>query len=162
MPCKEALQRIGIDAGIAKLMRGAGGRSEAFDNHPALLGGLAHGFERSGLAHAGASLQALHSVARGQNLFRRRALRGIENRVLGGMRHGLLNRHDLFGPTLPLTHLPQDFLLSLDGLRRSEQPRGTVLPRRDKLELAGGQTLFNTRVPNLFISPLGIFMAVLI
>ena len=63
MPCKETLQGIGIDTGIAELMRGAGGRSEALDNHPALLGGLAHGFESSGLSHAGASLQALYSVA---------------------------------------------------------------------------------------------------
>jgi hypothetical protein len=56
MPGEEALQRISIDAGIAELMRGAGGRGEAFDNHPALFGGLAHGFERRGFAHAGASL----------------------------------------------------------------------------------------------------------
>ena len=65
MPGKEALQRISIDAGIAELMRGAGGRGKALDNHPALLGGLAHGFERRGFAHTGTSLQALDSVARG-------------------------------------------------------------------------------------------------
>ena len=143
MPGEETLQRISIDAGIAELMRGAGSRGEALDNHPALLGGLAHGFERRGFSHAGASLQALDSVARGQNLFRRRALRGIENRILGGMRHGLLNRHDLVGPALPLAHLPQDFLLSMDGFRRGELPRGTVLRRGDKLKFAGGQTLFD-------------------
>ena len=61
------------------------------------------------------------------------------------MRHGLLNRHDLVGPALPLAHLPQDFLLSLDGFRRGELPRGTVLRRGDKLKFAGGQTLFDTR-----------------
>ena len=44
MPCKEALKRISIDAGIAELMRGARRWGEALDNHPALFGGLAHGF----------------------------------------------------------------------------------------------------------------------
>jgi hypothetical protein len=61
------------------------------------------------------------------------------------MRHGLLNRHDLIGPALSLAHLPQDFLLSMDGFRRGELPRGTVLRRGDKLKFPGGQTLFNTR-----------------
>jgi hypothetical protein len=56
MPGKEALQCIGIDAGIAELMRGAGGWGETLDNHSALLGGLAHGFERRGFSHAGAFL----------------------------------------------------------------------------------------------------------
>jgi hypothetical protein len=56
MPGEEALQRISIDAGIAELMRGARSRGESFDNHSALFGGLAHGFESSGLSHAGAAL----------------------------------------------------------------------------------------------------------
>jgi hypothetical protein len=56
MPGEEALQRISIDAGIAELMRGARGRGKALDNHPALFGCLAHGFERRGLSDAGAAL----------------------------------------------------------------------------------------------------------
>ena len=53
---------------------------------------------------------------------------------------GLLDGHDLLGTALPLSHLPQDFLLTLDGLRRGELSRGTVLRSVDKLELAGGQS----------------------
>jgi hypothetical protein len=56
MPGKETLQRVGMDARIVELMRGAGGWGETLDNHLTLFGGLAHGFERRGLSHAGASL----------------------------------------------------------------------------------------------------------
>ncbi len=64
-------------------------------------------------------------------------------RIRGRVRHGLLDRHDLFSSAPPLLHSLQEFFLGANGFRGGELPRGVVLLPGYKLELPRGQAGFH-------------------
>src|SRR5258705_9648754 len=76
-PGEESLQRSGIDAGIAKLPRGAGSWGKALDLKPLRFRSAANDRKRRGLARSGESLDALNTVWRTQHILNHVPLRTV-------------------------------------------------------------------------------------
>ena len=66
---KEALERSGVDSGLAKLPGGLGGRGESFDRCSRLFCALADGVKGRCLSGACESLQAVDAVGGVENFF---------------------------------------------------------------------------------------------
>ena len=64
---KEALERGGVDSGLAELARCLGGRGEALDRVAALFRALANGIECRCLTGSGEPLQAVDTVGGVEN-----------------------------------------------------------------------------------------------
>src|ERR1019366_6325315 len=78
---KMGLQSLGLDTGLAQLLRRAARRRKTFDLVPGLLRALAHHGQGRRLACARDSIQADNLLPREKNLIDRLALSGIQFRV---------------------------------------------------------------------------------
>ena len=76
--CEETLQRIGRYAGVAELLRRAGGRCEALDLIAVPFSALPHHGQGRGFSNSGTTMQSLHLVARGEDVFDGISLGSIE------------------------------------------------------------------------------------
>ena len=83
-PGKKSLQGSGLDAGLTKLARGAGGWGEALDLKPLNLGGTANDGKRRRLTRAGEALDALNAVWRTQDILNNAPLSAVQMLVLVG------------------------------------------------------------------------------
>ena len=72
--CKEPLQGPGLDARLAKLAGGAGGRGEALDRVAVTFGRAANDGECRCFARAGVALHTLNTVGRVETRFLRRVV----------------------------------------------------------------------------------------
>ena len=83
-PGEESLQRSGLDAGVAKLPRGAGGWGKALDLEPLRFRSAADNRKRRGLTRSGETLNALNAVWRTQHILNYAPLSAVEMLVLIG------------------------------------------------------------------------------
>src|ERR1700730_12680834 len=83
-PGEESLQRSGIDAGFAKLPRGAGSWGKALDLKPLRFRNAADDRKCCGLPRSGESLDALNTVWRTQHILNHVPLSAVKVLVLIG------------------------------------------------------------------------------
>src|ERR1700735_1529203 len=75
---EESLQRSGMDSGVAKLPRGAGGWRKALDLEPLRFRSAADNRKSCGLTGSGESLDALNTVRRTQDILNDAPLRLVQ------------------------------------------------------------------------------------
>ena len=76
------MQRSGMDSGVAKLPRGAGGWRKALDLEPLRFRSAADNRKRCGLTGSGETLDALNTVWRTQDILNHAPLSAVEVLVL--------------------------------------------------------------------------------
>src|SRR5216683_1853658 len=81
-PGEKSLQRSGLDAGLAKLPRGAGCWGKALDLEPLRFRSAADNRKRCGLARSGKALDALNTVWRTQHILNDAPLSAVEMLIL--------------------------------------------------------------------------------
>jgi hypothetical protein len=121
---KMGLQSLGLDTGLAQLLRRSARRRKALDRVPCLLRALAHHGQSRRLARARDSIQTDNLLPREKNLIDRLALSGIQFRVpvLGLNANSSFNQHRIaVAAPVAFLHLADGFAL------HAQHGRGGVL-----------------------------------